>query len=575
MRWKLLLFCFALSWTFWASGAVIEPDEALSRVLTEGPKRIKGSQVSPRFRTTVKGPDGQPAIYVFTYGGEKGFMLVSADDAVAPLLAYSPTNDFPLDSLPEGPRIWMESLGGEIAAARQSGQRRVATRAQGMEEVKPLISTRWDQTYPYNSGCPIVDGRRSVTGCVATAMAQVMKFWQYPAVGKGEITYSPETMDEDLYLDFSTVSFNWSAMLNSYRGIYSDISAQAVADLMKACGHSVMMRYSPYESGAYSREITNALVNYFGYDQGVDRKKRADYSSQSEWNNLVYGELRQGRPVIYSGQSTAGAHCFVCDGYDGEGLFHINWGWSGVSDGYFLLDQLNPSTVGTGGHYGGYNMDQDVIIGITPPVGRLINASLSIDNSAPDSGNTSGWGYTYRINDFSNILLTLNVNVYGGHVSSPLYVTVYENDMETKKNGRILLETTFDEPLNHNDGKVTCSTRLRLDNVDVSKFHSVYVAYDLKGERTTIANVRLAASSGVDEVMAGSSAPIVKCNSNLIRVESDAEVSLQVYGINGVLLRDARAVNPEIDITGLGSGLYLVVATDRDGNRTTLKLNHP
>ena len=546
------------------AAAPLTPAEALQRAGTR-------TDASPVYQSTIKDTEGNPAIYVYTYSGTEGFMLLPADDAAAPMLGYSREGTFSTDGAPESLRSWIGGYSSQIAKARKLDAvpwQPAATRAGELPEIKPLLTTTWDQRAPYNNLCPEVNGRRSVTGCVATAMAQVMNYWKYPAVGTGSITYSPKEINRDLTMDFSEYPFDWENMADSYRKDYTAKQANAVSMLMRACGYSVQMNYTPYESGAYAYEIANALTTYFGYDKGVSRKERVNYS-QNSWKELIHGELTNVGPVIYNGVSTGGAHCFVCDGYDGKGYFHINWGWSGVSDGYFLLEELTPKEVGTGGHYGGYNMNQDAIIGITPPVGRLIVNELYVDNAANDSGNVRGWGYTYRINDYSNIRLAADITVAGGHVSSPLFVTVYETDPSTLKNLSTVLETTFTEPINDSEGNAVHYTSVNLSGCDVSKLYTINVAYNLKGQKQDAGNLRIAASSGVGDIAAGDSTLSIFRERDILKA-SDGGAEISVYSLEGALVARARG---EVSLAALSKGIYIARASGSGGSSATLKLH--
>ena len=574
MNFKILFAILALSAAGYAAGKSLSPAEALSRVVSSDIRKAKNASAAPTLLATSYDKTGNPAIFVYTYSGAEGFMLVSADDAVAPLLGYSETNSFILDDMPENLASWMSLYTDQIEAARDLAPYvAVGTRANEMAAIRPLLKTTWDQGSPFNAECPKVGNRLCVTGCVATAMAQVMKYWEYPLEGKGSIAYKPEMLDEELTLDFSTITFDWENMLDVYGKSYSTVERKAVATLMKACGYSVKMNYTPGESGAYSKDIVPALVNYFGYDRGVALKDRSGYASQDAWNAMIYNELKTAGPVIYNGRSSSGAHCFVCDGYDGNGYFHINWGWGGLSDGYFLLNELTPKEVGTGGHYGGYNLSQSAVVGIMPPVGRLTVEDISIDNAAADSGNVKGWGYTYRINDFSNILLSVDLIISGGHISAPLYYAVYDYDPDTKKNKELVLESEFDKPLNASDGKVTCSTYVHLNNYDPGKLYNLVVSYDLKGQRNTIGSVRLAASAGVEDVVLTQDVISLRHEGNVLIAEGDTPVNLQLYDLSGSSVASVSGVSPRIVLSGMAGGVYIAVAKSAEGRMKTLKLH--
>ena len=557
--------------------APISAEAALARI-TSGEEISFLSNVSnPQLVETILDEDGAPALYVYTYSGDKGFMLLPADDAVAPVVGYSPENKYATDPMATNINAWIGGYASQIRYIRGSEFRDkkwkapASTRATERKAIEPLMKTKWNQTSPFNKQCPMVNGYRSVTGCVATAMAQVMKYWEYPPVGFGSITYSPNEVEKDLSMNFAETEFDWAHMLDTYKsGKYSTQEADAVATLMKACGYGVRMGYTNVESGAYSRDIPTALTTYFGYDKGITRKDRDSYSSQDAWDDLVYNNLANVGPVIYDGASNNGAHCFVCDGYDGNGYFHINWGWGGLSDGYFLLNELTPSQIGTGGHYGGYNMKQDVILGIMPPVGRIVINDMFISNSADDSGNVRGWGYTYRTNNFSGIHLGVNYTVGGGHVSSPLYVTVYETDPSTLSNGAVVYDRTFPNAIDSSDGTFTFSAFLDMTGADSSKLYTINAAYELKGQKTAVGNLRLAASAGTEELLADTESLSIRREGSLLISDSGEKTVIRLFNVNGATVSQASG---SLSLDGLSPGVYIAEARDDAGRSSVLKLH--
>lgn len=316
---------------------------------------------------TISDVNRQPAVYIFNKK-EGGTCFISASDAALPLLGYTDEGSFSMDSAPAPLMAWLEDYASQIAFAEEKGlafKEMNQSTTQTREFIAPMIKTKWNQMAPYNQD---LSYRNYATGCVATAMAQIMNYWQYPAVGHGSITYTfmnPFWEDETVSMDFSEAYFDWDNMLDTYvDGRYSAQQADAVALLMKACGYSVQTVYGG-SSGAKTEYVAVALPQYFGYDGSVESLKRMDFSA-SEWSDILYDQLKNVGPVLYTGNSIYNlAHAFVADGYDGAGYFHINWGWSGLSDGYFALDALNPPVQSTGGSsYGGYNYFQGMIINI-------------------------------------------------------------------------------------------------------------------------------------------------------------------------------------------------------------------
>ena len=368
----------------------ITPEQALARI-SNGQAKIKAAGAPrPTLRHIETTSDGASAAYVFATDGEAGFMILSADDMAYPLLGYTDEGTFDINNIPPAME-WLlgeysrqieyarENIGDE-AKSRLTAQALNADARQGKTSINPLIKTHWDQNEPYNNSCPLYGVTRSYTGCVATSMAQVLNYWKYPEKGTGTISYDCESLQKKLSLNLSLKSFDWDNMRDIYiTGQYNDVEAAAVAYLMKACGYAVHMQYGTDSSGALAMDVRQALCKYFGYDGNMKYTLR-DYYTTTEWNEMMYDNIKNVGPVIYGGGSLlGGGHSFICDGYDSEtGLFHFNWGWTGMSNGYYSLDALNPDALGTGGGSGGgYNFTQDAVFGIQPPTGEEIVARVN------------------------------------------------------------------------------------------------------------------------------------------------------------------------------------------------------
>lgn len=350
--------------TVW--GEVLTPEEALARAMKKMPTgKALSVGMRPRLVKTLNS-DNNPTVYVYATGGT-GYMVLSADDACEALLGYGSGSDFDVNNMPASMKYWLESYSDQVAWARAEGRqsvlesRKVPTRV----AIAPMTKTRWNQDAPYNDYCPEVDGQHCVTGCVATALAQVMKYHQWPVTGIGTASYTWN--NETLSMDYGNTTFDWANMLDSYGSDATADQKSAVARLMYANGVGVEMSYTLQESGAASLKVPALLVNHYGYDKGVHYMSR-DYYGLEAWEDSVYYQLANYGPVQYSGQSNDGGHSFVFDGYDAGGYFHVNWGWGGMSDGYFLLTALNPESQGIGGSTSGYNFNQDIIAGVRRPV---------------------------------------------------------------------------------------------------------------------------------------------------------------------------------------------------------------
>ena len=360
-----------------AQAAPVSPGQALQRAMDSTPG-LRAASAAPRLAATRTTASGAPAVYVFNRTDSEGYFLLSADDCALPVLGYADSGSFNEREMSPAMKWWLDEYGRQIefASARQAGSSS-AFRARPLEKkepIAPMVKSKWDQVAPYNAQCPLSGTERTYTGCVATAMAQVMNYWEYPQKGTGSISYTVASLQKKVSLNFGLKAFDWNNMADTYlSGRYTDAQADAVAYLMKACGYSVKMDYSLDASGALSLLIGNALTKYFSYDKNINYTVRSCYST-SEWNEMMYENLKNVGPVICGGGSAlGGGHSFVCDGYDGNGFFHFNWGWSGMSDGYFALEALNPDALGSGGGSGGgYNFSQDAVFGIQPPTGKPV-----------------------------------------------------------------------------------------------------------------------------------------------------------------------------------------------------------
>ena len=353
--------------------------------------------------------------YAFNVAGGKGFVMVSGDDKVIPILAYSNESAFDINNIAPATKDWIEGYKNEITAVithnvpakagtaeRWSELQTTAThKAERTTAVTPLLTTTWDQagggSVQYNQYCPntAYTSGLSVTGCVATAMAQLMKFWNWPTVGCGSHTYYDDTSHATLTADFGNTAYGWSSMPTTSSNAY-------VATLMSHAGISVNMNYTANESGSIVTMLETyggvncaeyALKTYFHYKPSLTAKLRSglytggpgsgyyigaddeyyngqvtiDSFNEATWISMLQTELNAGRPMLYEGQGPVGGHCWVCDGWETtSSMFHFNWGWSGSSNGYYTVDNLAPPALGVGGGAGNFNSSQGVLMGVQP-----------------------------------------------------------------------------------------------------------------------------------------------------------------------------------------------------------------
>lgn len=379
----------------------IEMDAEVAASAKAAPRMSVSSAVSP----------SATCYYVFANGEDKGFTIVSGDDRMPEVVGYSAQGTYDPDHLPANYVGFMKAyqetveallkgdaqVSGGLAEARQWRAERAGTAA-----VAPLLGgIKWNQTEPYNNRCPLYDGtNRSVTGCVATAMAQVMMYYRYPKALKTTIkAYNTQTYGLQIPEISSGATYDWDNMLPDYsKSGYTSAQTDAVAKLMYHCGAAVEMNYGP-SSGA---NVTPAiLATYFGYDADLMQDLTRTCFSLQQWMTLIDNELKAKRPILYSGKSSDGGHEFVCDGSDGKGLYHINWGWGGYQDGYFDLTILQPQKggAGSGSAVDGYNRKCSMIIGIAPDNGKMDEPLASYPQiMSMDHGGMTGitWTKTTR-----------------------------------------------------------------------------------------------------------------------------------------------------------------------------------
>lgn len=342
----------------------LSPDEALARAASApGMRKAAPASAAPRLVRSVAA-EGIEQVYVYGDPSGRGFMVVSADDAAPAILAYSDENALPAGDLPANLAAWLDYYAAQIAVIAETGAA-PAPKIKARPEVAPKLTTLWDQTEPFNSYTPTHNGRPCPTGCVATAMAQVMNWHKWPLQPHGSVTFNSHYIGQ-LQMDFERVTLAWDKMLDRYYTSSPQENIDAVAMLMIACGYGAEMTYHSSSSGATGYGGASAFFKYFGYSKALSLERREWYDID-EWDDLVYAELTENGPVYYEGTGNGGGHAFVCDGYEAEtGLFHFNWGWTGRGNGYYRLSLLNPDMQGVGGNSLGYNYTQDIIRGLKP-----------------------------------------------------------------------------------------------------------------------------------------------------------------------------------------------------------------
>ena len=449
MKRKLMLFAtFVLSMVILAEPVSKEEAMIKAQAFVNGKnkmKKVHARNIKLAHHLTKLTPTMQEntLYYVFNVGDCDGFVIISGDDRTPAVLGYTEKGTYDTLNTPDNMRAWLQGYVDQLTWLQQHSDLQnelndndeisnnvanglVAVRTPTKNSIAPLMVTEWNQNNPYNILCPTdpSTNKTSMTGCVATAMAQVMFYHRWP---EATIEKIPSYTTEKRSISIGAISkgtiFDWDNMLPIYEksGVTAD-QQTAVATLMKTCGAAVQMDYASSESGAYLDP--EALVTYFNYSKTIHEISRKNFSL-AEWNNLIYAEIAENRPVLYAGRSSGGGHQFVVDGYDSDGLFHINWGWGGHQDGYFLLSVLNPGSsagIGSSSTSDGYSFDQTAIIGVKPDNGEEATEEIKFTSSIISvSGNKIISSYL----NFTNDTHTFNFGI--GYINDDETITCIGN----------------------------------------------------------------------------------------------------------------------------------------------------
>ena len=359
--------------------------------------------------------NSQKALYVFNVGVDNGFIIISGDDRVRPVLGFTNSGMFNADQIPAALSEMLAIYARQIDQIQRTETKsdstvRVARTSHRtssvMADVSPLLTTTWDQGEPYNDYCPTLNDQTALTGCVATAMAQIANYYKYPTTQVSSLAAYTSSTNKINVSAWGATTFDWNNMLDNYSGSETSTQIAAVATLMRYCGQAAQMDYG-FTSGAYNGDALYAFKEKLGYNEDATFKSAANYSANG-WEDLIYKEVRDGRPVYYSALNgdvgcDVSGHAFVIDGYKADGnYFHVNWGWGGACDGYFNLFALDPGAsespvTSTGWHY-----QMLALIGLSP---QAVNTAKLLKD-------TSGSWLITSADDWNE--LSANLDAYNG-----------------------------------------------------------------------------------------------------------------------------------------------------------------
>ena len=380
-------------------------------------------------------PQQTTPYYIFNFNDSTGYAIVGGDDRMPAIVGYSDKGTLNPDNLPVNLKSFLAAYKATVESVEKGDTSAVKNVKAAMKReagsytpIAPLLGgIEWSQNAPFNNLCPKYDGKHNaVTGCVATAMAQIMRYWKYPSsLLEGIPAYVSDRYNIPIDSIPNGIGYDWDNMPEKYNGDFTNNQAFAVATLMQHIGASVKMDYGP-ESGAYDKDVIPALTHYFGYDKDIIKMLDRTNFEWEDWNKILLDELGKKRPIYYCGHSFIGGHAFVCDGMDSDGYYHINWGWGGESNDYFDITILNPNN-GIG-----FNESNSAILGIVPNNSQDKQPSFEYDrmvvsdisdfsysserNSVSDSFSGS---VSYVLSNFSkseSVLFTLGIKAEDGHI---------------------------------------------------------------------------------------------------------------------------------------------------------------
>lgn len=434
-------------------------------------------------------------LYAFDRGTANGFVVVAGDDRAPQILGYTDTGSFDISNMPENMRWWIQQYEQQMRYLQDNPKARLTTPKRNVNVVAPLLGEiEWNQKSPYNANCPYMSyydedeeetvSGKAPTGCVATALAQVMRYHKWPNESKGNISYTTYTLKQNITADLNA-TYNWDLMLPTYTGVTATDEQKAeVAKLMYNVGAALKSDYTPSGTGATDVDVVPTLVRYFNYDPGA-RYVQRDYTAVNLYEQGLINEIEAGRPVPYGGVTKKNeGHFFVLDGINEDGYYHINWGWGGLSNGYFLISSLDPDAQGVGGStstYTAFKYHQLYISGL----------------QKPQEGSKTGWNI--MANDISKINDTyakgdeINTTIYDAYNNSctydtlkcKLYWDIYDsegtiieknfikNDTLALNYGFDKLTTNFKIPADIADGEYTVKLDFTQAEDDYTEIHNV------------------------------------------------------------------------------------------------------
>ena len=372
MRHYFLFFMLLLSASVTATPITKKRARIKAQQFASERRHMKSEDIQMAYSTTTE--KGDTALFVFNVGKQHGFVIVANDDEDDGIFGYSDEGTFDADNIPDNMKAWLNHCTATVSAKNRlepairkaKSLSAIPRTVHPTEVIEPLITSEWGQWFPFNTKCPVIKGDTCPTGCTATAMAQVMRYYRTPTTYCSGI---PSYVARSTNLKIPALpatKFNWDIMPDRITDDTPQNSIDEVAKLMRYCGQATDMNYNPTGSGAYTFRIPERLPLYFDYPSTIHYEYRESYDEQG-WDSLLVSELVKRQPVIYTAYTNLGqGHTFICDGYDGKGFYHINWGWVGVGNGYFRISEAFAKDENLNPNVKNYHlsMSQTALIGI-------------------------------------------------------------------------------------------------------------------------------------------------------------------------------------------------------------------
>ena len=430
-------------------------------------------------------PQQTTPYYIFNFNDSTGYAIVGGDDRMPAIVGYSDKGTLNPDNLPVNLKSFLAAYKATIESVEKGDTSAVKNVKAAMKReagsytpIAPLLGgIEWSQNAPFNNLCPKYDGKHNaVTGCVATAMAQIMRYWKYPSsLLEGIPAYVSQSYNIPIDSIPNGIGYDWDNMPEKYNGDFTNNQAFAVATLMQHIGASVKMDYGP-ESGAYDKDVIPALTHYFGYDKDIIKMLDRTNFEWEDWNKILQDELGKKRPMYYSGSTLFERHAFVCDGMDSDGYYHINWGW-GADNGYFDITILSP-----GDNFIRYNRGNIAILGIVPNNAQDKQPSCAFDRLYVSNSGVS-FDETYRENSTDPF--------YGSYISSSVYPkktfntpTIWLAIGEKDENGNFVKISEKSAKINTQNMPSVVSVNIPICHAFTKGTHQLFLIQSTDNEKT-------------------------------------------------------------------------------------------